>query len=363
MGELRGKDRMVKTAAVLLVIGFIVAILQYFRTFLQPLIVALILWFIVSEVRSLLSKIKFGRRRLPRPVLTLISTVSVFFIFYVITDLIIINFQSLIENADRYNTALVNLLEEIEDILGVENLGEAVAGQQTAIVTGASTAARALASFVGRMFLVLFYLLFLLLEEAALSNKMKKIYARSGSRRSIKNSITRISNLLSAYLGIKIFTSFLTGFLSYFVLLIIGIDLPMLWAFIIFILNFIPSVGSIVATSFPVLFAMLQYAGEWGKALSVLLGVLAVQVSVGNLLEPRILGNRLNLSPLVVILGLTFWGFVWGFVGMLLSVPIMATLMIIFSQFEDTRSTAILFSKDGNIEYLFEDEKSATADK
>ena len=345
---------MVKTAAVLMVVAFVVAILQYFRTFLQPLIVALILWFIVAEVRTLLTRIRIRNKSLPRPILTIISTVSVFFIFYLITDLIIINFQNLIENAARYNDALVNLLEQIEDLLGIENLGEAVDNQQAAIVSGASNAARALASFVGRMFLVLFYLLFLLLEEVALSNKMRKIYARSASPKSIKNNIVRISNLLSAYLGIKIFTSFLTGFLSYFVLLIIGIDLPMLWAFIIFILNFIPSVGSIVATSFPVLFSMLQYAGEWGKTLSVLLGVLAVQVSVGNLLEPRILGNRLNLSPLVVILGLTFWGFVWGFVGMLLSVPIMATLMIIFSQFEDTRSTAILFSKDGNIEYLFE---------
>ena len=358
MGELRGKDQVVKTAAVLMVIAFIVAILQYFRTFLQPLIVALILWFIVAEVRSLLSKIKIKQKSLPRPILTLISTAAVFFIFYIITDLIILNFQNLVVNAARYNDALVNLLEQIEDFMGIENLGEAVDNQQGAIVSGASNAARALASFVGRMFLVLFYMLFLLLEEAALGNKMRKIYARSSSKQSIKNNISRISNLLSAYLGIKIFTSFLTGFLSYFVLLIIGIDLPMLWAFIIFILNFIPSVGSIVATSFPVIFSMLQFSGEWGKTLAVLIGVLAVQVGVGNLLEPRILGNRLNLSPLVVILGLTFWGFVWGFVGMLLSVPIMATLMIIFSQFEDTRSTAILFSKDGNIEYLFEEHET-----
>ena len=360
MSKLRGKDRMVKTASVLIVIGIIVAILQYFRAFLQPLIVALILWFIVAEVRAQLTKIKIRRKSLPRPLLTIVSTIAVFFIFYIITNLIIANFQNLIDNADRYNAALVNLLENVEDLLGVENLGEAVENQQSAIVSGASNAARALASFVGRMFLVLFYMLFLLLEESALNNKMRKIYARSGSQKSIKNNIIRISNLLSAYLGIKIFTSFLTGLLSYFVLLIIGIDLPMLWAFIIFILNFIPSVGSIVATSFPVLFSMLQYSGEWGKTVSVLLGVLAVQVGVGNLLEPRILGNRLNLSPLVVILGLTFWGFVWGFVGMLLSVPIMATLMIIFSQFEDTRSTAILFSKDGNIEYLFEDDIGKT---
>ena len=314
----------------------------------------------MSEVRAQLAKIKIRGKSLPRPLLTLISTIAVFFIFYIITDLIILNFQNLIDNADKYTLALVNLLEEAEDLLGIENLSETVDNQQAAIVSGASSAARALASFVGRIFLVLFYLLFLLLEESALGNKMKIIYARSGSRKSIKDNISRISDLLSTYLGIKIFTSFLTGFLSYFVLLIIGVDLPMLWAFIIFVLNFIPSIGSIVATAFPVIFSMLQFSGEWGKTLSVLIGVMAVQVFVGNLLEPRILGDRLNLSPLVVVLGLTFWGFVWGFVGMLLSVPIMASLMIIFSQFKDTQNTAILFSKDGNIEYLFQDDEDKT---
>jgi predicted PurR-regulated permease PerM len=83
---------------------------------------------------------------------------------------------------------------------------------------------------------------------------------------------------------------------------------------------------------------------------------MAVQVFIGNLVEPKILGNKLNLSPLVVILGLTFWGFVWGFIGMLLSVPINAALMIIFSQFEGTRNAAILFSKDGDIEYMVKKE-------
>jgi AI-2 transport protein TqsA len=345
-------DRVVKGAAVFLIVAGIIALLQYFRAFLQPFIVALILWFLITEVRKQLNKINIKGRRLPRPVLSLISTVAVFSIFYVITDLIIMNFQFLAQNANKYADSLVKILEKIEVLFGVDNLGATVSKQQSAIVSSASVAAKALASFIGRFFLVIFYVLFLLLEEVALGNKMKKIYRRGGSQRSVRDAFSRISSLLSDYLGIKILTSFLTGFLSYFVLLLIGIDLPVLWAFLIFVLNFIPSIGSIVATSFPVIFSFLQYSGEWGKALAVLLGVLGVQVFIGNFLEPRILGNRLNLSPLVVILGLTFWGFVWGFVGMLLSVPIMATLMIVFSQFEDTRNMAIMFSKDGDIEYL-----------
>ena len=140
----------------------------------------------------------------------------------------------------------------------------------------------------------------------------------------------------------------MTGFLSYFVLLFLGIDVPALWAFIIFLLNFIPSVGSISATAFPVIFSAVQY-GDLSKSLYVLVGVLSIQVLIGNVVEPRLLGNRLNLSPIVILLGLTFWGYVWGVVGMLLSVPIMAMMMIIFSQFDNTRNIAIFFSHDGNL--------------
>lgn len=357
--NIRDHNKVMRGAATFLILAGIVAFLQYFKNFLQPFVVALILWFLVVETRKYLGKIRIKKKTLPKPILTLVSTALVFFLFYIIADRIVANFEKLANNIDAYSSALVALLEDVELLLGVDNLSEAVEKQQSAIVSSASDAAKALASFIGRMFLVLFYVLFLLLEESALGKKLTKIYKRSGSRSSVRNSASRIATLLSDYLGIKILTSFLTGFLSFFVLLFLGVDLPGLWAFLIFILNFIPSIGSIVGTSFPVLFTFLQYPGDWSKAFYVLIGVLAVQVFIGNIVEPRILGNKLNLSPLVVILGLAFWGFVWGFVGMLLSVPIMATLMIVFSQFESTRNMAILLSKDGDIDYLFEEKPIA----
>ncbi|HHL53027.1 MAG TPA: AI-2E family transporter [Flammeovirgaceae bacterium] len=344
-----------KAAAMFLIMAAIILLLQYFRTFLQPFVVALILWFIIHEVRFLLGKIKIKGRTLPKPLLTIISTLVVFYLFNIITQLIIFNFQSLAANAGKYNQVMLQLASDIEQLLGVNNLDEAIGNNQQAIVSAASLAAKGLATLIGNFFLVIIYVIFLLLEEGDLGHKLRKIYARSSSRQKIRNSVNRIMKLFSDYLGIKIITSFLTGFFSFFILLYLDIDLPMLWAFLIFILNFIPSIGSIVATSFPVLFALLQYYGDWSKPVYVLVGILAIQVAIGNFLEPKLLGNKLNLSPLVVLLGLAFWGYVWGFVGMLLSVPIDAMLMIIFSQFESTRNAAILFSKDGNIEYLFED--------
>ncbi len=344
-----------KAAATFLIMAAVILLLQYFRAFLQPFVVALILWFIIHEVRFWLGKIKIKGKALPKSLLTVISTLVVFYLFNIITQLIIYNFQSLAANANTYNEILLEMADDIEELFGIDNVDKVIGSNQQAIVSAASSAAKGLATLIGNFFLVIIYVLFLLLEEGDLGHKLRKIYARSSSRQKIRNSVNRIMKLFSDYLGIKIITSFLTGFFSFFILLYLDIDLPMLWAFLIFILNFIPSIGSIVATAFPVLFALLQYYGDWSKPVYVLLGIMAVQVVIGNFLEPKLLGNKLNLSPLVVLLGLAFWGAVWGFVGMLLSVPIDAMLMIIFSQFESTRNAAILFSKDGNIEYLFED--------
>lgn len=358
--SLESHNKIVRGAAIFLILASIIAFLQYFKNFLQPFVVALVLWFLIAEVRKQLAKIKIKKKSLPKPILTFFSSVVIIFIFYIISDLIGSNFEKLAQNIDKYTSSLVAMLEKLELLLGVDNLGEAVQSHQSSIVEGASGVAKGIAAFIGRFFLVLIYVIFLLMEETALGGKIVKIYKRGGSKGSVKNTVARITKLMGDYLGIKILTSFLTGFLSFFVLLFLGIDLPGLWAFLIFILNFIPSIGSIVGTSFPVLFAMLQYPDDLSKSLYVLLGVLAVQVFIGNFLEPRILGNKLNLSPLVVLLGLALWGFIWGFVGMLLSVPIMATLMIVFSQFPGTRNVSILLSKDGEIDYLFEEEAADT---
>ena len=129
----------------------------------------------------------------------------------------------------------------------------------------------------------------------------------------------------------------------------IGIELPGLWAFMIFLLNFIPTVGSLVATIFPSIFSILQF-GDLSHFLLVLGFIGAVQLFVGNFLEPRMMGSRLNISPIVILISLTFWGFIWGIIGMILAVPIMAMIIIICSQFPKAQSIAIALSKNGEID-------------
>jgi AI-2 transport protein TqsA len=344
----------ITTAAWFIIAGCTVAFLMFFRTFLQPFVVALILWFVIGEFRFLLTKIKIKGKGLSKGILTVISALVIFYLFYVSIDIIIVNIQKLTRNIGEYSNNLVMMLEGMEKTLGIENLGESVEGRESQIISAMTSIAGGLASFVGRFFLVILYVIFLLLEEFGLSKKLNFVVSKRSSN--VSESMKRIMSLFRAYMSIKMFSSFMTGFLSYFVLLFLGIDVPALWAFIIFLLNFIPSVGSIIATAFPVIFSAVQY-GDLSKSLYVLVGVLSIQVLIGNVVEPRLLGNRLNLSPIVILLGLTFWGYVWGVVGMLLSVPIMAMMMIIFSQFDNTRNIAIFFSHDGNLGEMMVDAK------
>ena len=136
--------------------------------------------------------------------------------------------------------------------------------------------------------------------------------------------------------------------MSYGVLTLVGVDFALFWAFLIFLLNYIPTIGSIVATAFPALLTLVQFDG-FTPFFIVLIGVLAIQVAIGSFLEPRLLGNTLNISPLVVILALALWGLLWGVVGMLLCVPITIILIIIFAQFPPTRPIAVFLSRNGEV--------------
>ncbi|MEO9801879.1 MAG: AI-2E family transporter [Reichenbachiella sp.] len=327
-----------------------IAVLMYFQNFLKVFCISILIWYIIKKLRDLVSKIKIGKFSLPKWLVTIISTVVVFLAIYSIASIISANFQSLANNFPIYSDNITKALVSLEKLLGIKELDESfielIGEYKTSIVVYAGS----FATLVGQFLIILIYVIFLLLEESLFQQKIEKVLKTTKAGINIHGTISAVTNLFDDYLSVKIFTSFLTGLLSYFALLIIGIELPALWAFIIFLFNFIPSIGSIVATLFPALFGMVQF-GETSVAFTVLVAVGAIQLLVGNFLDPRLMGDRLNISPLVVLLGLTLWGFMWGVVGMILSVPITATLIIIFGQFENTRPLAILLSKNGEIHF------------
>lgn len=186
-------------------------------------------------------------------------------------------------------------------------------------------------------FLILLTVIFMLLEVTSLPVKLKKIF--SDPENSI-NRVQSISDNINKYIGIKTLISFGTGLLVTIFLFVMGVDYPVLWGVLAFALNFIPTIGSIIALIPPVLLTIIQLG--FGEAVIVLIAYLIINTVMGNILEPRFMGKGLGLSTLVVFLSLLFWGWVLGPVGMLLSVPLTITIKIILESSQETRWLSIL---------------------
>ncbi|UXX77628.1 AI-2E family transporter [Reichenbachiella carrageenanivorans] len=340
----------------MIVVAGTIGTLMYFQNFLKVFSIAILIWYVVKKLRDLVSKIKIGKYQLPKWLVTSISTATVFLLIYSIGKIISTNIQHLTNNIPMYSDNISRALLNVGDLIGIDNLDETYMALISEYKSSIMGYAGSFAGIIGQFIIILIYVVFLLLEETLFQKKIQKVLKTTVAGSNIYGTVEAVTNLFDDYISVKIFTSFLTGLISYFALLIIGIELPALWAFLIFLFNFIPSVGSVVATVFPALFGLIQY-GETSVALTVLIAVGSIQVLVGNVLDPRLMGSRLNISPLVVLLSLTLWGFMWGVVGMILSVPITATLIIIFGQFENTRPLAILLSKNGEIHFGKEEKK------
>ncbi len=190
-------------------------------------------------------------------------------------------------------------------------------------------------------FLILLTVIFILLEAASFPTKLGAILQNPDS------GLSRFGDFLdniNSYMAIKTATSALTGVLVFFWLWMVGVDYPVLWGMLAFLLNFVPNIGSIIASVPALLLALIQL-GTTG-ALWSLLGYVLINVVVGNLIEPRFMGRGLGLSTLVVFISLVFWGWILGPVGMFLSVPLTMMIKISLDSSDETRWIAILLGPE-----------------
>jgi len=193
------------------------------------------------------------------------------------------------------------------------------------------------ATFLWNVVLVLLTILFVLSEAAGFTTKLERAFGHS-----MRNTerLNKIKSDIQQYLVVKTLVSLVTGLLVGVSLALIGVDFPVLWGLLAFLLNYIPSFGSIIAALPPILLAVIQLGK--GHTLAVAIVFVAVNVLLGNLLEPHLMGRRLGLSALVVFLSMVFWGWVWGPVGMLLSVPLTMIVKIMLENTQDLRWIAVM---------------------
>lgn len=320
------------------------------QAFLVPLAIAVMIWYVINALSRSFTKI-LPKITEPNWLTTLASLLSIGLFLLFTVDMVQNNIPELRAAAPGYKARFANLTNDLIVRFNLESL-PSVKQFINDIEIGPliSNLVFSITNMLGNVFLVPIYVLFLMLEQGTFKNKIAAIFPDQNQRGSILSILSHTQNDIQTYLWIKTLTSTITGVVSYVILLSVGVDFAGFWAFTIFLLNFIPTVGSIIATFFPAVLALIQFDTMIPFAV-VLLGVGTVQLVVGNFLEPKLMGNTLNLSPLVVMLSLTLWGSIWGISGMFLSVPITVIMLIIFAHFERTRYIAVLLSGTGDLKF------------
>jgi len=317
------------------------------RSLIIPFVIALVVWYVIDSLAKTLERIPVVNKRLPRWISLPAAMAVIIAAFILLIDMVATNVSSLAADAPIYQQRLIGVYESVMAQLGFQqefdfnrllpnfNLSRFL-----------SSAAATFTSFAGSTSLILIYVLFLLIEQSTFDGKFRALFSNSERAQfafDVRDSITR---RIRDYLGIKTAVSVATGLISYAILEMIGVKYAALFGFIIFLLNYIPTIGSLIGVAFPALLALVQFDTLIPFATVVVtLGV--VQFSIGNILEPRLMGTSLNLSGLVIMLSLALWGAIWGVTGMVLCVPLTVIVMIVCAQFPSTRSVAILLSSRG----------------
>ncbi|MBQ3830031.1 MAG: AI-2E family transporter [Spirochaetales bacterium] len=207
---------------------------------------------------------------------------------------------------------------------------------------------------LSNVLIVILMTVFLLGERHMVIPKMMNfIPARDEDK--ISNIWDRIVKQVSRYISIKVFVSIVTGVIFYVIAIIVKLDFALLWGVMAVVLNFIPTIGSIIITALMILMAIIQFAPSIGPILFVAIGTILTQNIIGNFLDPRLSGNSLNLSPFVILAALGIFGYVWGVVGMFLAVPLLSVVQIICANIDAARPLAMLISSGRSYKKNFRD--------
>jgi AI-2 transport protein TqsA len=336
-------------AMAMIVIFLAFYLLHIGQALLLPLVIAGTVAYLISILAHTICSLKVRSLSVPRPLAKCLALAIILVGLGFLVNLITVNIASVVKVAPEYQQNLETWIDRAYELFGFQNAPnlKEVLGQVDLMgyLQDFGGTVRALLSRTG---IIIVYVIFLLLEQRTFSNKINALGVDPKRQKDAFDLLGKMRQDIRSYIGIKVLTSAATGVLSYAVLHLVGVDFASFWAVLIFLLNFIPTIGSIIATAFPSILTLVQFntLGPFIVTASVLT---SLQFCIGSLIEPKLMGNRLNLSPIVILLSLGLWGSIWGIPGMFLCVPITVIIMIVCSYFPSSRPIAILLSGDGNI--------------
>ncbi|WKC57607.1 AI-2E family transporter [Borrelia sp. P9F1] len=308
-------------SVVLIVI--LISVLKIAQTVFKPLAIAVVLGFLVYPIYTFLKRLL-----IPRVLVVLVIFFFLFLFSYLVCNFVYYSITVLIKQLPYYQKQLIFIIRDVLDKYRVDSaiIGSVdFSGYVYPFLTRISNEIIGFASSLVILFLLLY---FLLSEIHIFGIKVRKAFGYSASERFVQ-ALGTINNQISKYLVIKVFVSCLTGFLVFIGLTSFGQDFPLVWAVLTFVFNFIPSIGSILAVFFIVVAALVQFYPNLNLVLYIFIYNTSVQVLIGNILEPKMQGHRLDISPFLLLCFLFFWGWLWGVVGLLIAYPFTVIIKVI----------------------------------
>lgn len=342
------------TSLALIAIVVVLAALSYSRSIVNPLLMALF------TVIILLQPIRWMvKKKVPLGLAVLILILALLGAYLGFFEILVQSWSLFVENSPKYGANLDELTQSTLDIMSgvginIDSIGESNVLDPAKIMSYTAVVIDEFGEIMSHNFVFLIFTIFLLTELRTI--QVKRDALSKGTTVS-KGFLRHIGDSIRNYLSIKTVTSLLTGILLAIGLAIIGVDYPILWGFTAFLLNYIPTIGSILAAIPAIAFALIQM-GYQGVLYTGIL-YLVVNVLVGNGIEPKIMGKGMGLSTFAVFFALIFWGYILGPIGMFLSVPLTIFIKLITARNPKTRWIAIVLgTKEDAVNYSLEAENS-----
>ncbi len=319
------------------------------KSFLIPLAIATLLWILLDAIRELLIQRTPLGKNLPGWSVTLLAITVVIVANYLVISVITSQSDEFQAAIPVYQTNFASLADGLASSLSVDELPTTQSLLDrldfAALFSWLGDSVTALMSDI---VLIAIYVGFLLAEERILPEKIARLQKDSDAAGQIQQLASNIAMSVQRYIGMKTLVSAVTGLVSYLVLILVGVDFAAIWALLIFFLNFIPNIGSVLGVAFPALLTLVQF-DSLTPFVIVVVGLGGAQFLIGNVLEPAFMGKSLNMSSFMMILALSFWGMIWGLAGMFLAVPLMVVTGIVCSHFSGLRWISVMLSADGRL--------------
>lgn len=313
------------------------AVLKMTASFVVPLIIAVLLSFILTPALIYLG----NRFHIPRSLAIVMVLLLLVGILYLGGFFVYASAQAFIHEFPKYQERLVSIVQSLWSQYNLPQDALEGFSWATTITPQLMKISGSFVNFIKGLGLMVLFLIFILSETTASQRKLRQAFKSRVTDR-IENMVEDVYLQVSRYLTVKLFISLVTGILIGFFFSLIGLDFAVMWGVLAFVLNFIPSLGSLFVIIVTILFSFVQFFPSWGPIFGVSLSVGVVQMVMGNFLDPKLQGSSLDISPLLIIISLMFWGWLWGIIGMILAVPMMATIKIIFANFQGLYPLSVL---------------------